>query len=96
MIESAAQRLQPTLFPSAGTHLTPRVVSAQAAPCEPAASDALDLSIRADETTATNDSQAAREERVMRIRAEIAGGTYLTDDKLDAVVERLHTALFAE
>lgn len=35
-----------------------------------------------------------RAELVQRVRAEIADGTYLTDEKLDAVVERLHRELF--
>src|SRR5262245_41833681 len=35
-----------------------------------------------------------RAELVARVRAEIADGTYLTDEKLDAVVERLHRELF--
>lgn len=35
-----------------------------------------------------------RSELVQRIRAEIADDTYLTDEKLDAVVERLHRDLF--
>lgn len=35
-----------------------------------------------------------RSELVQRVRAEIADGAYLTDEKLDAVVERLHRELF--
>lgn len=35
-----------------------------------------------------------RTELVQRVRAEIANGTYLTDEKLDAVVDRLHRDLF--
>ena len=35
-----------------------------------------------------------RTELVQRVRAEIADGTYLTDEKLDTVVERLHRELF--
>ena len=39
-------------------------------------------------------SEPYRAELVARVRAEIADGTYLTDEKLDAVVERLHQELF--
>lgn len=35
-----------------------------------------------------------REHLVARIRAEIAAGTYLTDDKIEKTVERLHRELF--
>lgn len=35
-----------------------------------------------------------RSELVSEIRQQIADGTYLTDEKLDAVVERLHRDLF--
>lgn len=35
-----------------------------------------------------------RDALVQRVRQEIADGTYLTDDKLNAVVNRLHKELF--
>ena len=35
-----------------------------------------------------------RTDLVQRIRAEIAAGTYLTDEKLDSTVDRLHRDLF--
>jgi anti-sigma28 factor (negative regulator of flagellin synthesis) len=41
------------------------------------------------------DEEPFRSELVQRIRAEIADDKYLTDDKLDAVVERLHRELFS-
>lgn len=43
------------------------------------------------------DSEAPiREDLVRRIRQEIADGSYMTDAKLDAVVDRLHRELFGE
>lgn len=38
----------------------------------------------------------ALEARIAEIRAQIAANTYLTPDKLDAVVERLHAELFGK
>jgi len=66
----------------------------QAAPLEPreshpagvAESDVLELS---EASTAPN-----REELVQRVRAELAAGTYLSDDKVQTAVERLYEALF--
>ncbi|MCC6359685.1 MAG: flagellar biosynthesis anti-sigma factor FlgM [Phycisphaerales bacterium] len=37
-----------------------------------------------------------REDLVRRIRQEIADGSYMTDAKLDAVVDRLHREMFGE
>ncbi len=36
----------------------------------------------------------AMQRKITDIRAQIEAGTYLTDDKIDAVVQRLHTELF--
>jgi anti-sigma28 factor (negative regulator of flagellin synthesis) len=61
----------------------------------PGRTDAVELSETAQEQIERGDSAPLRTELVERVRAEIAAGTYLTDDKLDAVVNRLHEALFA-
>lgn len=52
--------------------------------------DVLELSATARSTIRENDPPAIREDFVRRIREQIANGDYLTDDKLDAAVDRLH------
>lgn len=56
-------------------------------------SDRLELSSTALENMQSSES-GVRPHLVQRIRGEIAAGTYLTDEKLDAVVDRLHRELF--
>lgn len=56
-------------------------------------SDRLELSEAALENIQSG-SGGVRTELVERLRGEIAAGTYLTDEKLDAVVDRLHRELF--
>ena len=53
------------------------------------AGDALELSAAARKQIEQPDSQGIRTELVERVRSEIAAGTYLTDDKIDAVIDRL-------
>ena len=56
--------------------------------------DAVELSTAAQQEMEKEDSGRIRINLVEQVRAEIAAGTYLTDDKLDAVVNRLHAELF--
>jgi len=42
------------------------------------------------------DPREIRHDLVRRIRSEIAENRYLSDDKIDAVVEKLHRKLFRE
>jgi anti-sigma28 factor (negative regulator of flagellin synthesis) len=57
-------------------------------------SDAVELSDTARQQIERGGGVPVRAELVERVRAEIAAGTYLTDDKLDAAVNRLREALF--
>lgn len=52
--------------------------------------DVVDLSATARRTVGEVDPPAVREELIQRIRAQIAAGNYLTDDKLDTAVDRLY------
>lgn len=82
---------------------TPSVVRSGAARNEEAESghrhpdraDAVELSELARARMARDEAGPIRHDLVERIRAEIAAGTYLTDDKIDAVVERLHQNMIA-
>lgn len=56
-------------------------------------SDRLELSSTALENMQASES-GVRSDLVQKIRGEIAAGTYLTDEKLEAVVDRLHRELF--
>ncbi len=57
--------------------------------------DAVELSPMAREHLERSGEQSIREDLVERVRAEIAAGTYLTDDKIDAVVDRLLAKVIA-
>lgn len=58
--------------------------------------DALELSAAARQQLESSESPAIRTELVERVRSEIAAGTYMTDDKIDAVINRLmHKVLAA-
>lgn len=59
-----------------------------------AASDAVELSTAGQEALERDNAQPIRLNLVERVRAEIADGSYLTDAKLDAVVNRLHSEFF--
>jgi len=51
--------------------------------------DQLDISHEADFASQVKDIPDIRADRVASIKAQIADGTYLTDDKLDIALERL-------
>jgi negative regulator of flagellin synthesis FlgM len=51
--------------------------------------DQLDISHEADLVSRARELPAIRQQRVAEIRAEIAAGTYETDDKLNVALERL-------
>lgn len=59
-----------------------------------AGADVVELSETARRQLETHADPPVREHLVARIRAEIAAGTYLTDDKIEKTVERLHRELF--
>jgi anti-sigma28 factor (negative regulator of flagellin synthesis) len=84
----AAGRLQ-------AQHRTSRGAAERRAPEEvrtPA--DAVELSEAARKELERFDSVPIRTELVERVRGAIAAGEYTIDDKLDAVVERLHEVLY--
>ena len=58
-------------------------------------SDAVELSEVAREQISRSGSTPIRRELVEQVRAEIAAGKYLTDEKIDAVVNRLHRQVIA-
>ncbi|MHC2067343.1 flagellar biosynthesis anti-sigma factor FlgM [Bremerella sp. T1] len=51
--------------------------------------DELDISHEADFASQVKDIPDIRADRVAQIKAQIADGTYLSDDKLDLALERL-------
>jgi len=51
--------------------------------------DQLDISSEADFASQVKDVPDIRADRVASIKAQIADGTYLTDDKLDIALDRL-------
>jgi anti-sigma28 factor (negative regulator of flagellin synthesis) len=57
--------------------------------------DAVELSAAAQEQLECDESAPIRAKLVEQVRAEIAAGTYLTDEKLEAAVKRMHAELFA-
>jgi len=57
--------------------------------------DAVELSAAAREQLERDESAPIRAKLVEQVRAEIAAGAYLTDDKLEAAVDRMHAELFA-
>lgn len=95
MIESAAKCLQP-MTQAAGAYPQPRVVSGGPTSETRGAGDAVELSETAQRHTKDASARPIRQNLVQRVRSELADGTYLTGEKLDAVVNRLHRALFAE
>lgn len=58
------------------------------------ADDVVELSETARRQLDTGESAPIREHLVKRIRDEIAAGTYLTQDKIEKTVDRLHRELF--
>ena len=51
--------------------------------------DQLDISYESDLVSRAHDLPAIRQDRVAEIRAQIASGTYETDEKLNGALERL-------
>jgi len=60
-----------------------------------AETDAVELSDAARQQIEDTGPAGIRASLVERVRAEIAAGTYLSDEKLNTAVERLHEMLFA-
>ena len=58
------------------------------------AKDAVELSPAAQERIEQGDARPIRLKLVERVRAEIAAGTYLTDEKLNAAVNGVQSELF--
>lgn len=56
--------------------------------------DAVELSATAREQLERDESAPIRTGLVERVRAEIAAGTYLTDARLDAAVNRMRAEMF--
>lgn len=92
MIQSTAERMQMAMPTGSGTVPRPRIAGEGTASRE--SSDAVELSPVARRTAES--AAPIRGELVSRVRAEIENGTYLTEDKLDAVVNRLHRELFQD
>jgi len=59
-----------------------------------ARTDALELSETARKRLEPDDSAPIRHALVERVRSEIAAGAYLTEQKIDVAVNRLHQMLF--
>jgi anti-sigma28 factor (negative regulator of flagellin synthesis) len=55
--------------------------------------DRVELSA-ASEAASESSVSPATEQRIRAIRAQIAAGTYITPDKIDVAVDRLHERLF--
>jgi anti-sigma28 factor (negative regulator of flagellin synthesis) len=58
--------------------------------------DRVELSAAAQSYDPAAAAEQALQRRIVDIRAQIEAGTYLTEDKLDVVVQRLHAELFGE
>lgn len=78
--------------------VSPRWTSDAAAGCEPRL--VIDMSTMMTHRTLVPTIEAYKQrnsqDRLERIRAEITAGTYITSDKIDAVVESLHRVLFKD
>ena len=61
-----------------------------------ASADRVELSAAAESFKPEPVESNEPDERVQEIRARIADGTYLTDDKIDEVVERLFDEVFGD
>lgn len=61
---------------------------------EQTAGDRVELSAAARDFDARRTGEGHLDERIRGLRAQIASGTYLTPDKIDYVVDRLHEELF--
>jgi negative regulator of flagellin synthesis FlgM len=60
-----------------------------AAPAKSSSADELDISREADMVSRVRELPDVRAEKVARIKAQIANGTYETDEKLDLALSRL-------
>lgn len=90
MIDGMINSTQPA-SPAATRVTGPPGAPARAAPEESGAvRDAVDLSPAARDQMEQGDTRPIRLKMVERVRAEIAAGAYLTDEKIDAVVNKLH------
>jgi len=56
--------------------------------------DQVELSPAAEQFETEPQQTAAMQDRIRVLRARIADGTYLTPDKIDVVVQRLHAEIF--
>ncbi len=79
----------------AATQATPQDETSSGRPtCSPGErfdhrADAVELSATAQERIERDEAAPVRTKLVERVRAEIAAGTYLTDDKLGVAVDRM-------
>jgi len=94
MVDSVASSMNAAAQPAARSDPPHRATNRPASEL-PDRPDAVELSEAARQELERSDSAPIRTELVARVREEIASGQYLTDDKLDAVVERLHEEMFA-
>ena len=74
-------------------HHTAAAARQRPAAAEPSAGDRVELSAAARDFEPRSQAVRATEERIQDLRERIAAGTYLTDDKIDYVVDRLHEEL---
>ena len=63
-------------------------------PARKEAQDQVEISSAAQAYDAPAVAEPGMEQRIAEIKAQIAAGTYLTDDKLNAVVDKLHEEIF--
>ena len=70
-------------------HHTAAAAKQRPAAAEPSAGDRVELSAAARDFEPQSQAARAIEERIQDLRERIAAGTYLTDDKIDYVVDRL-------
>jgi anti-sigma28 factor (negative regulator of flagellin synthesis) len=75
---------------------TPASPSRPAPPPDAAPTDRVELSEAANRYEPVTEPTGASEERIREIRSEIATGRYITDDKIDVVVDRLLEVLLGE
>jgi anti-sigma28 factor (negative regulator of flagellin synthesis) len=71
-----------------------RTPQREAARNESPASDRVEISAAAANYDPQAQAASAMDQRISEIRAQIANGTYLTPDKLDAAIERLYREVF--
>ena len=84
----------PTHAPELREQATQRGQPKTSTPQQPPDHDVVELSEAAQQRIDAGSDKPIREQLVARIRAEIAAGTYLTPDKIEKTVERLHREIF--